>query len=222
VIENLIVPTMTRVDLLQRMVSSIDYPVEHLLIIDNGANYRESEAPVLHIPDPVQEVTYLPMVSNLGVAGAWNLGVKSFPFARRWFICSDDVVFAPGSMEKWDLASKPSALTISSDWPYFQFFTVGESVIERVGLFDEMFFPANFEDDDYLWRCEDYGMEVVRLEIAHEHAKQATVFDRRFGDANSRTYPINEARYMMKRGEGDLTAGDWSLVVRRNNEWALE
>ncbi len=37
-IENLIVPVLNRYDLLDRMVGSIDYPVEHLLIIDNGAS----------------------------------------------------------------------------------------------------------------------------------------------------------------------------------------
>jgi GT2 family glycosyltransferase len=216
------VPTMTRVDLLQRMVSSLDYPVEHLFIIDNGVSYRREDSPVLNVPNTVRQVTYLPMPGNLGVAGSWNLGVKCFPFARRWFIASDDVVFEPGALRKWDLASKPHALTISSDWPFFQFFTVGEEALNRVGLFDEMFFPANFEDDDFLWRCEELGVEVVRLEIAHGHTMQGTVFDRRFGDANSRTYPVNEERFRGKREAGDLTSGLWSLGRRRANEWALE
>jgi hypothetical protein len=35
-LENLIVPVLNRYDLLQRMLDSVDVPVDHLLIIDNG------------------------------------------------------------------------------------------------------------------------------------------------------------------------------------------
>jgi len=42
-IPNLIIPVLNRYDLLDRMLASIDYPVAHLLIIDNGASQVEED-----------------------------------------------------------------------------------------------------------------------------------------------------------------------------------
>ena len=176
----------------------------------------------MNVPDIVEQVTYLPIPANLGHAASWNLGVKSFPFSDRWFICSDDVEFAPGALEQWCKASLTVSLTISNEWPFFQFFTVGEQVVERVGLFDENLFPANFEDDDYTWRCEAAGVPIVMVEIPHTHVKQGTVFHGNFPRENSRTYPANEKRFQDKQAKNEFVAGEWSLSIRRANEWRVE
>jgi hypothetical protein len=84
-IPNLIVPVLNRYDLLDRMIASIDYPVGHLLIVDNGASWVMEDMQI-HVPDCVEMTTYLPMPANLGVAASWNLGIKSFPYADRWFL----------------------------------------------------------------------------------------------------------------------------------------
>jgi GT2 family glycosyltransferase len=86
-LENLIVPVLNRYDLLQRMLDSVDVSVEHLLVIDNGPGSD------LTFNGSFKKVTVLHMPANLGVSGSWNLGIKSFPYAQRWFIASNDVVF---------------------------------------------------------------------------------------------------------------------------------
>ena len=146
-LDNLIVPVLNRYDLLQRMLSSLDYPVEHLLIIDNGASAVE-QAFELDVPDCVEHTTYLPMPANLGVAASWNLGIKSFPYAERWFIVSNDVCFEPGALERLCEARRDE-ITLSSMFPFWQAFALGYEAVRRVGLFDEGFFPAYFEDTDY-------------------------------------------------------------------------
>ncbi len=45
-IPNLIVPVLNRYDLLQRFLDSLDYPIGHLLIIDNGASQVEEDLEV--------------------------------------------------------------------------------------------------------------------------------------------------------------------------------
>jgi len=77
-LENLIVPVLNRYDLLQRMLSSIDYPVEHLLIIDNGASVVEHDLSIT-VPEVVRHTTYLPMPANLGGGGVMELGDKVVP-----------------------------------------------------------------------------------------------------------------------------------------------
>jgi hypothetical protein len=74
VIENLIVPVLNRYDLLQRMLTSLDYPIGHLLIVDNGASAVEHSFE-LDVPDCVEHTTYLPMPANLGggrVMESWH------------------------------------------------------------------------------------------------------------------------------------------------------
>ena len=213
-IPNLIVPTLKRYDLLQRMISSIDYPVEHLLIIDNGNLIDQ-----LKLPEMVKEMTVLTMPANLGVSSSWNLGVKCFPFAPVWFIASDDVEFLPGTLEAWSEMSNPDSMIVSDDEPFFQFFSVGENVVNRVGLFDEAIHPANFEDNEYEWRCNQLGFNIERVNLPHNHTKQGTVHDRKYVDANHRTYAINQIYFEHKISQNILTAGEWSLDRRRANSW---
>jgi GT2 family glycosyltransferase len=152
---NLTVPVLNRYDLLERMVSSIDYPVKHLLIIDNGASTVMEDISI-DVPDCVEHTTYLPMPANLGVAGSWNLGIKSFPYADRWFIASNDVQFEPGALERLSEARRDE-ITLSGDFPFWQAFCVGYEAVRRLGLFDEAFFPAYFEDNDYRRRADHAG-----------------------------------------------------------------
>ena len=213
-IPNLIVPTLTRYDLLQRLLSSIDYPIGHVVIIDNGNMIDQ-----LKLPAEIKELTVLTMPANLGVASSWNLGIKCFPHDSMWFICSDDVEFEPGALEAWFEASGPDRLVTSEQWPHYQFFSVGEDVIERVGLFDEALHPANFEDDDFEWRAAKQGFDALRVAIDHSHVGQATVFDGVNREKNKQSYPLNEIYFRYKQSQGDLSSGEWSLDRRRTLSW---
>jgi GT2 family glycosyltransferase len=211
---NLIVPTLNRYDLLQRLVDSFDYPIKHLLVIDNGGSLEG-----LVVPDVVQQVTVLNMPSNLGVSSSWNLGIKSFPFDDRWFIASDDTVFGRGALEDWHNASHPHRLITSDVDPFWQFFVIGEELVGNVGLFDEAIHPGNFEDDEYEWRCEMLGYPVDRADIEHLHVGQGTVFHPDFAQKNQNTYVLNESYFNMKKREQDLSDGAWMLARRRLNSW---
>ena len=211
---NLIVPTLSRYDLLQRMLNSLDYPIAHLLIIDNGSQLKN-----VAVPNCVVKVTILSMPANQGVAGSWNLGIKCFPFSDRWFIASDDVEFQSGGLQSWFEQSAQDLVTVSDEWPFFQLIAVGENVINYVGLFDEGIHPANFEDDDFERRCEATGFQVVRVPIAHSHVKQGTVFDGMNAAKNAVTYKSNEEYYRHKVATSDLSPWQWSLQRRRENSW---
>jgi GT2 family glycosyltransferase len=213
-ISNLVIPTLARYDLLERCLASIDFPVRDLLIVDNG-----DKLGAVSKPDLVERLRVLSMPANFGVAGSWNLAVKCFPFDDRWFICSDDVEFVAGGLATWWELSTADTVVLSDEWPFFQLFSVGQSVIEKVGLFDENYFPANFEDDDFEWRCGVAGVGVRRVKIAHRHVQQGTVRFQGVRNRNNETYPLNEAYYRGKRSAGDVSAGQWSLERRRAQEW---
>ena len=214
-IPNLIVPVLNRYDLLQRMLSSIDYPIRHLFIIDNGEGPEE----VLQIPDWVREVTYTPVPSNLGVAASWNLGIKSFPNHNRWFFASNDIYFEKGALEILGSA-RTDELTLCEVPPYFQTFVIGEDVIEKIGLFDEIYYPAYWEDTDFIRRVEHAGIPVRRLKVFVNHDNSSTIqSDPKLQFANTKTYETNRDIYRIKEDSGDYSIYGWSLSARRLNSW---
>jgi GT2 family glycosyltransferase len=214
----MIVPTLTRHDLLVQMLASIDCPVDSLIILNNNskANFEGTHA----IPNLVANYRVFNMPANLGVAGSWNLGIKLTPFAPWWLVASDDVIFAPGALEKLAAESSSDRLTICEEWPHWQFFALGENVVSKVGLFDENMYPANFEDDDYQHRCEVAGVKVHRTRAGHSHVKQGTVHSPEWAECNARTYGANETYFGRKIDLEDVSAGEWSLKIRRANDWS--
>lgn len=208
----LIVPVLNRYDLLQRMVSSIDYPIEHLLIIDNG-NGIES----LEVPDLVEKVTILPMPTNQGVAGSWNLGIKCFPFEPVWFFSSADTVYLSGALEQLASAT-PDAITLAGSFPHWQTFAIGEEAVRTIGLFDENLYPIYFEDNDYTKRAESAKIPIRYIDIPVMHDNSSTInSDPKFATANNRTFGDNQ-RYFDTKLEGNW---DWSVDRRRKNYWEL-
>jgi len=212
-LENLIVPVLNRYDLLQRMLDSVDVPVEHLLVIDNGEG-----TDTLEFSDKFAKVTHLRMPANLGVGGSWNLGIKSFPYAHRWFIASNDVVFLPGALERLSKA-KRDELTLTADAPHFQCFALGDELVSAIGLFDECgFYPAYFEDNDYMRRVLFAGLNIRKIIMPTAHDNSSTI-KAGYQDKNAKTFIANQAYYQSKVDNNDYTAGTWSLDIRRENGW---
>ena len=208
----MIVPILVGPDILRRMLDTIDYPIRKLIIIDNGDALRyQGPWPVEH----VQSTKVIKMPANLGVAGSWNLGIKADPFAPWWLITNFDVEWPAGSLRMFaEQASGADVLLAQSPQPYCAF-AVGEDVVQRVGLFDEAFHPAYFEDNDYELRCAVEGVKVRRSLIPVIHHNSSTLGF--FGEINNRTYASN-AEYMNGK-RSNPGPGCWSLERRRANSW---
>ncbi len=221
-LENLTIPVLNRYDLLERCLQSIDYPIRHLLIVDNGAS-TVMEDMQIDVPDCVELTTYLPMPANLGVAASWNLGIKSFPYADRWFIASNDVQFHPGALERLSEA-RSDEITLSDMIPHWQAFALGYEAVRRVGgLFDESFFPAFCEDNDYARRAEHAGVTIRRLDVPMVHDNSSTInSDPVLLQKNARTFPTNAAYFHDKVAREDYSPGSWSVERRRLNGWEAD
>ena len=141
----MIVPILKGPETLYRMLETIDYPIRKLIIIDNGDALRHSLGwPVEH----VQSTKVIKMPANLGVAGSWNLGIKADPFAPWWLIANYDVEWPSGSLKAFSEQAGEGILLAHSPQPWSAF-ALSEDAVKRVGLFDEGFHPAYFEDNDY-------------------------------------------------------------------------
>ena len=173
----------------------------------------------IDVPACVEHTTYLPMPANLGVAASWNLGIKSFPYADRWFIASNDVQFHPGALQSLSEA-RTDEITLSSMFPHWQAFALGYEAVKRVGLFDERFFPAFCEDNDYVFRAEQAGVTIRSIEVPMIHDNSSTInSDQDLFQKNARTFPTNAALYYDKVAREDFSAGFWDVERRRLNGW---
>lgn len=212
---NLTIPVLNRYDLLQRMLDSIDYPIENLLVIDNGGQLDE-----LHTNDFVKAVTILPMLSNLGVASSWNLGIKNFYRLPVFYFASADMWFAKGDLEKLANAS-PKRISLHRSFPHWQTFAIGEDVVQKVGIFDEGLHPIYFEDTDYMRRAENVGIGISYLDLQGGHDNSSTIAsDSHFSQRNSDTFADNQAYYLRKIANNDFSAGVWNITRTRSNSWA--
>lgn len=207
----LIVPVLARYELLDQMLASIDHPVDHLIVIDNGNELELTGSRWAN------QVTMLNMPANLGVAGSWNLGIKCAPFAPWWLIVNFDVTFPPGSLSMFANQSSRDVLLLSAGSPPWCAFTLGDKIVDKVGLFDERLHPAYFEDNDMERRCEAAGFDVVHSDIPVTHRNSSTL-DAGFHTLNSRTFSDNAEFYGHKVAVGDVSWG-WSLTRRRELTW---
>jgi GT2 family glycosyltransferase len=207
----MIVPILKGPDILRQMLDTIDYPIKKLIIIDNGDALRHTAGwPVEH----VQSTKVIKMPANLGVAGSWNLGIKADPFAPWWLITNFDVEWPAGSLRMFAEQAGEGVILVDSPQPYCAF-AVGEDAVQRVGLFDEGFHPAYFEDNDYELRCAVEGVKVKRSTIPVIHHNSSTLGY--FGEINNRTYSSN-AEYMNHK-RSHPGPGGWNLERRRINSW---
>lgn len=210
----MVVPILTRPDLLDTMLDSVDYPVGTLVVIDNGHALPGDFA---H-RDWALSAYVLRMPSNLGVATSWNLGIKATPHAPWWLIANFDVTWPTGSLARFDTKDARKVLRVAQASPAWCAFSIGEEVVQQVGLFDEYVHPAYGEDVDYEWRCEAAGVPVVQSDIPVHHRNSSTI-DSGYRAANNRTYMANVKYQAAKQFRGDLGEGRWSLKRRRELSW---
>ena len=158
------------------------------------------------------------MPNNLGVAGSWNLGIKSTPMADYWLISNFDVEWGGDSLKMFAELSHPEKLVLSNGTPEWCAFSIGWQIVDKVGLFDEAFHPAYFEDNDMQRRIENKGMEVVKSFIPIAHDNSSTL-QAGFKQLNEQTYVNNYDHYRCKQNYDDFSEGGWQIRRRKQNSW---
>jgi GT2 family glycosyltransferase len=210
----MVVPTLTRKDLLYDMLSSVDAAVETLLIVDNG----DQDLGLMWVP-AIGSIRVADIGANLGVAASWNLGLKA-GFSHEWvMIVSDDVTFPPGALAEFAAMSGPDKVVLSSSWPHWCAFTIGMRVVQRIGLFDEGFYPAYFEDTDYQRRLANAKIEpILGPEVGHRNSSTLTTADRHFSRANSVSFDANH-EYIVRKWQNGGEAEPWDPYRWRSQQW---
>lgn len=208
------IPVLQNHARLQRALDRIDYPVERMVIVDQSGNpdWRPEKPPM------VQNMTVLNFPHAMGVATSWNIIIKATPFAPYWLFINDDVMPQAGSFKILAEASRRDAVTIPSV-ARFSFFTIGDEVVEKTGLFDEGFFPMYYEDTEYMFRMQHYQQHIEEIACPVHHDQSSTIMADGYAPKNDITFP-RLGQYMSdKIQRGDFSSGEWSLKIRRANSW---
>lgn len=206
--------TYSRFDLAQRLLDSIDYPIENLVIVDNSGK-REF---IPKKPDLVENLWLIQLPHGLGYGGGLNLIVKSTPFAPYWLLVNDDSFFEPGALKKIHEKVDTDAINFLSIMPKWSGFALGEGAVLKAGLFDERFHPIYFEDNDFERRLMASGVKANFIYAALGHDNSSTLASG-FHSQNDRTFKANQRLYQQKVVDNDLSQGFWDLEIRRANAW---
>lgn len=147
------IPTINRADLLQEAleVYKETWYGRHVYIVDNGHQ-------TINLTASNQRVMTMPQ--NLGVSGSWNLLCKTL-FAKGYThvaLLNDDIIWRKTADEiEEHIDANPNDFYVGlGTWCLF---VIPLTTFEKAGKFDEQFFPAYFEDNDYCYRMRLQGLK---------------------------------------------------------------
>ena len=207
--------TLSKFDMAQRLIDSIDYPVEHLVIIDNSG---KKEFDPLVNPFLIKNLWLIQVPHGLGANGAWNLIIKSTPFASYWVIPNDDSWFEPGALEIIANEVDTKAFNFVKISPAWSCVVPTEYSVSKAGLWDEAFHPIYFDDDDYEWRMRELEVPFNTINATVHHNNSSTLKSG-YQERNEKTFRRNQSLAANKRVANDLGERGWSLDIRRENAW---
>jgi len=183
-------PYISRSDLFVETVTSINHPVDKIVVVDNSS---DGSCPI------VDGATYIKMHRNMGVSWAWNTIIQQSRQAQWWAISNSDLRYGPNDLKHLDEAMQSGAdLAFVNSMALFG---ISGRCIQTVGWFDEMFIPAYCEDNDYTYRAKLFVITPVFIDAGFSHFGSATIKSNKdFHAANNRSYPQNVKYYQEKWG----------------------
>ena len=177
------VPVLSRYDLLDRLIASAEDGVvkpHRYLIVDNGGRLDVRSPSIARAVARGAVVSVLSPGRNIGVAASWNAILREGHPGYTVVISNDDITLGPKTLE-W-LYSKDAIdrhdFVIAEGGPHANgwcLFMQAPSCAVKVGLYDENFFPAYYEDTDYHRRMKLAGVDPFRLPTDHTHEGWATI-----------------------------------------------
>lgn len=230
---SIVIPVFNQLHYTEKCVESLLQHTQslpfQLIIVDNAStdgtsDYLTSLAPRLHSAG----VQWTPILNqkNLGVAPAWNQGLRACK-ADEITILNNDILVTENwveglrhSIQKHHLAlSCPYAINGALDydlntrsrrftrrnknriWEEYSFcaFYMPRSTFDQIGFFDEGFLIGGFEDNDYCYRIKKAGLRygVTGASFVH-HFGSATLGE--FKKTGDRHEAPNRAYFVKKWG----------------------
>lgn len=202
----LIIPAVSRFDMLEANLAAIDYPVARLVIIENSLTGYTYTPPA---DSPIQRVDHIRPILGIGVTGGFNAGVMQTPEAPWWLLSSTDIGYGPGDLEAIAtlMDEDPAAAVVTGTRDDDRllrgaYMALNRACVDAIGLYDEWaFYPCYFEDDDWIRRCELGDVEWLEYDGRITHDRSITIrSDPKAAARNAQTFPEGRRRYVEKWG----------------------
>lgn len=171
-----------------RLLRSIDFPVRELIIVAMGdKKHKYMDILMARAQEIRPDARIIRVASNLGCAGAWNEILHTTPDAPWWLIGSNDVAYQPGMLERIASNTRRALKAEALGGPFapglrtfaikgqpeeantLPSFVLSRRAVAIVGLFDENFWPAYAEDNDYFNRIKLMGGAKVGVASFHDN-----------------------------------------------------
>lgn len=185
------IPTLNQYDSVNRLIDSAErgsLAPSSYIVIDNGGGYQpRPEWQMLS-----SRIAVVRPGTNLGVAASWNR-LLDMAGDEKIAISNDDIVFGPETFRAlFEAAQRFPFVGAVGGWALF---AQSPECTKWVGYYDEHFYPAYYEDCDYLLRMRRAGVEfhdigwVGATHDGEATSKSASESDRALiADGRSRNY----------------------------------
>lgn len=176
------IPTLNRYDLLKQAIEKyiVYFPNVEIFILDNGNQNMDFEYSNVYVYSSEK---------NLGVAASWNelcgLIFKEHQYA---LMLNDDIEFSKPEQEILYLLENNTFDFYVGPY-YWSAFILPRQTFMKVGKFDEVFYPAYFEDNDFAYRlklnnCSYHSTETLLPTVCRNSMtlKKDTTINKTFED----------------------------------------
>jgi len=163
------IPTLNRFDMLHPFLIMylIDFPDTKIYVVDNGHQGIKSK-----ISNP--NIIIHESESNLGVASSWNLLCDNiFKEHDYALILNDDIYLGYKLPYISELLSRYKRNFYKSTYD-FSTFILPKITYNMVGRFDNEFYPAYYEDNDYQYRMRLLNLSVLETPMLNAISYQSS------------------------------------------------
>ena len=199
-----------------RTAKEQDIPCD-IMVIDNASQDATSQWL------KTKDVIITSYREQLSLAACWNRGLKAFFHAGydRVLVVNNDVELLPftcGALadtnlpfvtavgvdkrEQMNVIEQDSYLETARPHPDFSCFMISKEVTEKVGWFNESYYPGYFEDNDYHIRMHRAGIRAVCVSLPFFHVGSATLNNSNTAEGNSirHGFDANKAKFLIEYG----------------------
>ena len=167
----LFIPVYSNIDGIKKLYDCIDYDIDLVHIISKPNITLNNNSHVKNLK--ITPYSY----KFKSLAQIWNYFIESCDI-DDYVIMNDDISFGAGYLENYFevIKNNPNTYRIQAGYPHTSFST-SKYVINKVGLYDENFIGAYYEDTDYHKRCIEANIEIIEVEgnqFNFQHEGRAT------------------------------------------------
>ena len=211
------VPVVNGFHWMERLVNSVDYPVDELVILNNNGRGELTEqldnlTKIEH--EYIKKITVCHLPSNIGCSGAWNMIIKCYMNAPYWIISNNDIQFSPGLLK--DMVQKNEDLDVGMVYgngqAQWDLFLINDWVVQKCGLFDENLYPAYVEDVDYYIRLILSNIKTTHSNIPYLHGEKD------YATTGSQTWRLDPS-LQGKLAHSRILNENWYIYYKWGPEW---